>query len=140
MMLPSPPAHDLVSEEQEGKRRAEAQTAVTPVTHGTSFCGLSSPVSVVLGYTIEDRSKIPGWKKDFFVSIVTGYGLGDRGSIPGRGGGLFLCPLCPAGSGTHPDTCTMGTEGSSSRGKMRLGHDADHSPPSSAEVKKKRGL
>jgi hypothetical protein len=34
------------------------------------------------------------------------------------------------GSGAHPASCTMGTGG-----KARPGRDADHSPPSSAEVK-----
>jgi hypothetical protein len=33
------------------------------------------------------------------------------------------------GSGAHPASCTMGTGG-----KARPGRDADHSPPSSAEV------
>jgi hypothetical protein len=35
------------------------------------------------------------------------------------------------GSGAHPASYSMGTE----RGKVRPGRDADHSPPSSAEVK-----
>jgi hypothetical protein len=34
----------------------------------------------------------------------------------------------------------MGTGGSFSGGKARPGRDADHSPPSSAEVKKKQEL
>jgi hypothetical protein len=40
--------------------------------------------------------------------------------------------LCiQTGSGAHPASYLMGTE----RGKARPGRDADHSPPSSAEVK-----
>jgi hypothetical protein len=39
-----------------------------------------------------------------------------------------LCIL--TGSGDHPASCPMGTGG-----KAWLGHDADHSPPSSAEIK-----
>jgi hypothetical protein len=35
------------------------------------------------------------------------------------------------GSGAHPASYPVGTE----RGKARPGRDADHSPPSSAEVK-----
>jgi hypothetical protein len=35
------------------------------------------------------------------------------------------------GSGAHPASCTVGTGG-----KAGPGRDADHSPPSSAEVKK----
>jgi hypothetical protein len=43
------------------------------------------------------------------VSIVTGNGLGHRGLIPDRGGGFFLYPLHPVGSGVHSDSCTVGT-------------------------------
>jgi hypothetical protein len=42
----------------------------------------------------------------------------------------------PTGSGAHPASCTVGTGGSFPGGKARPGRDADHSPPSSAEVKK----
>jgi hypothetical protein len=40
------------------------------------------------------------------------------------------------GPGAHPASCTMGTE----RGKARPRRDADHSPPSSAEVKYEQEL
>jgi hypothetical protein len=43
---------------------------------------------------------------------------------------ILLC-FVQTGSGAHPASCTMGTGG-----KARPGRDADHSPPSSAEVKK----
>jgi hypothetical protein len=43
----------------------------------------------------------------------------------------FSSSLCIQTSfGAHPASCTMGTGG-----KMQPGRDADHSPPSSAEVK-----
>jgi hypothetical protein len=49
----------------------------------------------------------------------------------------FSSTLCvQTGSGAHPASYTMGTGGSFPRGKARPGRDADHSPPSSAEVKK----
>jgi hypothetical protein len=58
----------------------------------------------------------------------------DRGSIPG-GAKDFSSILCvQTGSGAHPASCTMGTGGPVPEGKARLGRDADHSPPSSAEV------
>jgi hypothetical protein len=38
------------------------------------------------------------------------------------------------GSGAHPASCTMGTRGPFPGTKARPGRDADHSPPSSAEV------
>jgi hypothetical protein len=69
------------------------------------------------------------------VSIMSDYGLDDRGSIPGRGKGYFSSSLCvQTGSGAHPASSTMGTGGPFLGGKARLGRDADHSPPSSAEV------
>jgi hypothetical protein len=40
-------------------------------------------------------------------------------------------PFVQTGSGAHPASCTVGTGG-----KARPESDADHSPPSSAEVKK----
>jgi hypothetical protein len=68
------------------------------------------------------------------VSIVSDYGLDDRGSIPDRAED-FSSSLCvQTGSGAHPACCTMGTRGSFPGGKARPGRDADHSPPSSAEV------
>jgi hypothetical protein len=49
----------------------------------------------------------------------------------------FSSNLClQTGSGAHPASCTVGTGGSFPGGKARPGHDADHSPPCSAEVKK----
>jgi hypothetical protein len=48
----------------------------------------------------------------------------------------FSSNLClQTGSGAHPASYTMGTGGSFPGGKARPGRDADHSPPSSAEVK-----
>jgi hypothetical protein len=47
----------------------------------------------------------------------------------------FSSSLCvQTGSGAHPAFCPVGTGGPSSRGKTQPGRDADHSPPSSAEV------
>jgi len=40
------------------------------------------------------------------------------------------------GSGSHPTSYSVGTE-SSYLGVKRLGHEADHSPPSSYKVKNK---
>jgi hypothetical protein len=62
---------------------------------------------------------------------VSDYGLDDRSSIPDRGRGSFLQP----GSGAHSASYPMGTEGPFPGGKARLGRYADHSTPSSAEVK-----
>jgi hypothetical protein len=70
-------------------------------------------------------------------SIVSDYGLDDR-AIEVRfpaGPEDFSSNLCvQTGSGAHPASCTMGTGGPFTGGKARPGRDADHSPPSSAEV------
>jgi hypothetical protein len=49
---------------------------------------------------------------------------------------LFSNLCVQTGSGAHPASCTMGTGGSFPGGKGWPGLDADHSPLSSAEVKK----
>jgi hypothetical protein len=47
----------------------------------------------------------------------------------------FSSTLCvQTGSGAHPASCTMGTGDPFPWTKARPGRDADHSPPSSAEV------
>jgi hypothetical protein len=72
-------------------------------------------------------------------SIVSDYGLDDRaiGVRSPAGAKDFSSSLCvQSGSGAHPAscTCTMGTGGPFPGGKARPRRDADHSPPSSAEV------
>jgi hypothetical protein len=46
----------------------------------------------------------------------------------------FLTFWVQTGSGAHPASCTMGAGCPFPGGKARPGRDADHSPPSSAEV------
>jgi hypothetical protein len=71
------------------------------------------------------------------VGIVSGYGLDDRSievRLPAETKD-FSCNLCvQTGSGVHPASCTKGTLGPFPGSKARPGRDADHSPPSSAEV------
>jgi hypothetical protein len=68
---------------------------------------------------------------------VSDYGLDDR-AIGVRflaGAKDFSSSLCvQTGSGAHAASCTMGTGVLSPGVKARPGRDADHSPPSSAEV------
>jgi hypothetical protein len=67
---------------------------------------------------------------------VSDYGLDDRriGFRSPAGAEDFSSSLCvQTGSGAHPASCKMGTGGPSG-GKARPGRDADHSPPSCAEV------
>jgi hypothetical protein len=71
------------------------------------------------------------------VSIVSDYGLDNRtiGVRSPAGAKDFSSILCVhTGSGAHPASCTMGPGGHFPGGKARPGRDADHSPPSSAEV------
>jgi hypothetical protein len=71
------------------------------------------------------------------VSIVSNYGLDDRAievRSPAESKG-FSSSLCvQTGSGANPASCTMGTSGHYSGTKAWPERDADHSPPSSAEV------
>jgi hypothetical protein len=67
-------------------------------------------------------------------SIVFDYGRDDRAievRSPTGAEDFSSSPCVQTGSGVHPASYPMGTE----RGKARPGRDADHSPPSSAEVK-----
>jgi hypothetical protein len=65
------------------------------------------------------------------------YGLDDQaiGVRSPAGAKDFSSVLCvQTGSGAHPASCPMGTGAPFPGGKARLERDADHSPPSSAEV------
>jgi hypothetical protein len=70
-------------------------------------------------------------------SIVSDYGLDDR-AIEARSQAEakdFSSSLCvQTGSEAHPASCTMGTGDSFPGAKARPRRDADHSPPSSAEL------
>jgi hypothetical protein len=73
------------------------------------------------------------------VSIVSGYGLDDwviEVRSPEEKKEDFSSGLCvQTSSGAHPASCTMGLGGPFPWDKVRPGRDADHSFPSSAEVK-----
>jgi hypothetical protein len=75
--------------------------------------------------------------RDSSVGIALGYGLDNRGSrvrFPAGAGNFSLHHRVQNGSGAHPASYPMGIRGSFSGGK-RPGREADHSPPSSAQVK-----
>jgi hypothetical protein len=75
--------------------------------------------------------------RDSSVGIALGYGLDDQGSrvrYPAGAGNFSLHHRVQNGSGAHPASYTMGTR-DSFPGVKRPGREADHSPPSSAEVK-----
>jgi hypothetical protein len=68
---------------------------------------------------------------------VSDYGLDDRAIRVRSSAGAkdFSSGFCvQTGSEAHPASCKMGTGGPFPGGKERPGRDADHSPPSSAEI------
>jgi hypothetical protein len=70
--------------------------------------------------------------RDSSVGIALGYGLDGRGSrvrFPAGAGNFSLHHIVQNGSGAHPASYPLGIRGSFPGG------EADHSPPSSAEVK-----
>jgi hypothetical protein len=74
-----------------------------------------------------------GWSRDSSVGIATGYGLNDRRvgvrvSVKARS---FSSPRCPDRLWGPPSLLSNGY-----RGVKRQGREADHSPTTSAEVKK----
>jgi hypothetical protein len=74
---------------------------------------------------------------DSSVGIALGYGLDDRGSrvrFPERAGNFSPHHRVQNGSGAHPASYLVGSRDSFPRVK-RPGREADHSHPSSAEVK-----
>jgi hypothetical protein len=69
--------------------------------------------------------------------LVSANGLDDRAIEVRSSAGAkdFSSSLCvQTGSGARPASYTMGTGGPFPGGKARPGRDADHSPPSNAEV------
>jgi hypothetical protein len=74
------------------------------------------------------------WSRDSSLSMVTGYGLHSLGSIPGSA--KFSLPnSVQTNAGAHPAPHPMCT-GALFTGIKQQGHEACHSSPSSAEVKK----
>jgi hypothetical protein len=75
--------------------------------------------------------------KNTLSYLTFGEGLDDRaiGVRYPAGAKDFSSSLCvQTGSGAHQASCTMGTGGPFPGAKVRPARDADHSPPSSAEV------
>jgi hypothetical protein len=88
---------------------------------------LSSPLT--------DSTKL--WYRGSSGSIVSDYGLDDRVievQSPSGAEDFSSRPCVQNGSEAHPASYPMDTGDSFPGGKARPGRDADHSPPSSAEV------
>jgi hypothetical protein len=65
---------------------------------------------------------------------------GRSGFDPRRGQRIFPLTSVQTGSGAHPASCTMGAGGPFPGAKARPERNADHSPPSSAEVENEQEL
>jgi hypothetical protein len=88
-------------------------------------------------YLIFNSSTVSWRKRDSSIGVALSCGLDDRGSrvrFPARAGNFSLHRRVQIGSGTRPASYPMGM-GALSLGIKRPGSEADHSPPSSAEIK-----
>jgi hypothetical protein len=77
------------------------------------------------------------WSRVSSGSIVSDKWLDDRAigvRSPAEAKDFFSILCVQTGSGAHPASYPMGTAGPFPGGKARPGRDANHSPPSSAEV------
>jgi hypothetical protein len=88
----------------------------TPIAHHCTFVTCSKSVET--------------WIVLLFLPTVINHSF-----INVRAGNFSLHHRVQTGSGDHPSSYPMGTGGLFRWGLKRPGHEADHSPPSSAEVK-----
>jgi hypothetical protein len=111
------------------------------------LCTMTDSVTVHKLYSVSahcqndliSSSQSPSESRDSSVGIVPGYGLDDRGSrvqFPAGAGNFSLHHRVQNCSGAHQLPIQQ-VPGSLSLGVKRPGREADHSPPSSAEVKER---
>jgi hypothetical protein len=95
---------------------------------------------LILGYIIIDDGTSSSRSRDSVVGITTSFGLDDRGvGVPSPGmvkNFLFFRSSRLALRSTQPPV--LWVPGALSPGVKRPGREVDHSPPTSAEVKKMR--
>jgi hypothetical protein len=94
------------------------------------YCTSVTVVQLTWDYTAQ-------WQTGVAVSIASGYRLDDQ-AIEAQSLAVardFSSSLCvQTGSGAHPASCPVGTGGPFPGGNAQPGYDADHSPPSSADI------
>jgi hypothetical protein len=113
---------------------AESALEKLIISHTVKKCPSYTGTICSLPYSQQPTSKLPPH------SQFSDYELDDRGSIPGRGKGFLFQPLYPERLWGPPSLLFNGYRGPFFGGKARPGRDADHSPPSSAELKKEEEL
>jgi hypothetical protein len=86
------------------------------------------------GFLFTSHSWVPEGGRDSSVGIATGYGLDGLGSIPGMSKRFLSPSRRPDRLWTPPKPRIQWVPATLSPGLKRLGHDADHSTPSSVEV------
>jgi hypothetical protein len=99
---------------------------------------LESVLRPFLGGRVHERQIGHMWKHkklSIHFRTRTGYRLDDRGSIPVRGKRYFSTPQRPDRALGPTQPLIQRVPGALSPGVKRLRREADHSPPSSAEVK-----
>jgi hypothetical protein len=115
--------------------RREHKQMLAPVISAANF---KCCVYIACHFSHHSQTRYPNmWEPGSSGSIVSDYGLDDRTIGVRFLAGAKDCSssLCvQTGSGAHPASCTMGTGGTFPGGKSAAERDADHSPPSSAEV------
>jgi hypothetical protein len=83
-------------------------------------------------------TKQESWVAQSVQCLTTDWTTGVQSPAEAKDISSSLC--VQTGSGAHPASCTMGSGGPFPGDKARPGLDADHSPPSSAEVKNEYAL
>jgi hypothetical protein len=80
-------------------------------------------------------NSVRNWIAQSVLCLATGWTSGRSRFDPRQRREYSSYSLCvQTSSEAHPASCTMGTGGPFPGAKARPGRDADHSPPSSAEV------
>jgi hypothetical protein len=97
------------------------------MVHVGEEVGTELPEPTVMN-KVSREIKLP-WSHGLFVLFAQQTSLTSENN-----GGVYTFFLVQTGSGAHPASCPMGTGGPFAGGKARTGREADHSPPSSAEV------
>jgi hypothetical protein len=113
------------------------------VFHSNFVCTFVFPMLATCLTHINDLDLIPlvtlGKSWDSAVGIATCYGLDNRGvkvGVPVEGQEFSLLHIVQTGFRTHPASYPMGTRVSFSPGVKRPEREGEHSPPTSAEIKK----